>query len=178
VLRFALPIVALVLGAAVAVGLVSCGGRDEKGLLPGDTADQIIANLEAVQADAENGDCSGAANEVTLIQQQIDNLPSDVDSRLRARLEEGAQNLANVVNSPGACEATTETTTEPTSTEESTTTTTTEKEKTKSTTTTTSPTETTTGTTTTSTTTPTGPPTGGTPGGGGVVPTPGQGQGD
>jgi hypothetical protein len=171
VVRFALPIVALALGAAVAMGLVSCGGRDEKGLLPGDTADQIIANLEAVKADARSGDCSGAAAEVAAVQQQIDELPSDVDSRLRARLEEGAQNLANVVNSPGACEATTEATTEPTTTEESTTTTTTE--KTKSTTTTTTPTETTTGTETTTaptTTTPTGPPTGGTPGAGGVVP--------
>jgi hypothetical protein len=179
VVRLALPIVALVLGASLAVGLVSCGGRDEKGLLPGDTADQIVTNLDAVKQDAASGDCTGAAAEVAAIQEQIDNLPSDVDSRLRARLEEGAQNLANVVNSPGACETTVETTTEPTSTEETSTSTTTEKEKTKSTTPTTGTTETTTGTTTTSSTTPTGPPTtGGTPGGGGVVPTPGQGQGD
>jgi hypothetical protein len=175
VVRLALPIVALALGAAVAVGLVSCGGRDEKGLLPGDTADQIIANLDAVKADARAGDCSSAATEVAAVQQQIDELPSSVDSQLRARLAEGAQNLADVVNSPGACESTTEATTEPTTTEESTTTTTTEKQKTKSTTTTTSPTTTTTGPTTTTTTTPTEPTTGGTPGGGGVVP-PGPGQ--
>jgi hypothetical protein len=150
--RLALPILALALGAAVAVGLVSCG-RDEEGLLPGDTADQIVANLDRVQRDAAANDCSSAAAEVADVQAQIDGLPNSVDAQLRARLKEGADKLARVVDAPGACETTTaETTTEPTTTEESTTETTTRKQKPKTTTTT--PTTTTT-TPTTTTTTPT-----------------------
>jgi len=151
--RLALPILALALGAAVAVALVSCG-RDEKGLLSGDTADQIVANLDRVQRDAAENDCSSAAAEVADVQAQIEGLPDNVDPQLRARLEEGANKLARVVNAPGACETTTaQTTTEPTTTEESTTKTTTLKQKPK--TTTTAPTTTTTTPTTTTTTTPT-----------------------
>jgi hypothetical protein len=172
--RLALPILALALGAAVAVGLVSCGSRDEKGLLPGNNAQQILDNLDQVKADAQNGDCSSASAEVAAVQSEIDALPTTVDAQLRARLSDGAQRLADVVNSPGACETTAETTAvEPPSTETSTTQ---KNEKTKSTTTstttsTTAPTIP--GTTPTAPTTP-GTSTGGTPGeGGGVVP-PGQ----
>ncbi|MEK6252262.1 MAG: hypothetical protein AABM43_10020 [Actinomycetota bacterium] len=173
--RLALPILALALGAAVAVGLVSCGTRDEKGLLPGNNAQQILDNLDQVKADAQSGDCSSASLEVATVQDEIDALPTTVDAQLRARLSDGAQRLADVVNSPGACETTTETTAvEPAATEESTTQ---KHEKTKSTTTstTTSTTAPTTPATTPSTpTTPPGTSTGGTPGeGGGVVP-PGQ----
>jgi hypothetical protein len=179
--RMAAPILALALGAAVAVALVSCGNRDTKGLLPGDTADQIVTNLERVQQDASEGSCTSAAQEVATIQDQINSLPSSVDSRLRARLQAGAQRLADVINSPGACETTTPESTSTTTSTESTTT----KEKTKSTTvptTTSTSTSTTTSTTLPSTTTVPGPPTGGTPGG--VVPPgrenagPGGGEGD
>ncbi len=173
--RLALQILALTLGAVVAVGLVSCGTRDEKGLLPGNNAQQILDNLDQVKADAQSGDCSSASTEVATVQDEIDALPTTVDAQLRARLSDGAQRLADVVNSPGACETTTEATAvEPTSTEESTTQ---KQEKTKSTTTSTS-TSTTAPTTPATTpsipTTPPGTSTGGTPGeGGGVVP-PGQ----
>lgn len=173
--RLAPQILALTLGAAVAVGLVSCGSRDEKGLLPGNNAQQILDNLDQVKADAQSGDCSSASVEVATVKDEIDALPTTVDAQLRARLSDGAQRLADVVNSPGACETTAETTTvEPTSTEASTTP---KHEKTKSTTTSTTTstsTSTTPATTPTAPTTPPGTSTGGTPGeGGGVVP-PGQ----
>jgi hypothetical protein len=171
--RLALPILALALGATAAVALASCG-RDDKGLLPGDSASQIVANLNTVQELVRAGDCSSAASAVSGIQEEIRNLPDRVNPQLRARLTEGAQRLALVVNSPAACETTSpETTpTEPT-TESTTTETTTKKEKPKkpekpettAPTTTTEPTTTTTG--------PPGPPTGGTPGDSGDLP-PGQ----
>src|SRR5712691_7211398 len=106
VARLALPILALALGAAVAVGLVSCGTRDEKGLLPGNNARQILDNLDQVKADAQSGNCSSAALEVATVKDEIDALPTTVDAQLRARLSDGAQRLADVVNSPGACETT------------------------------------------------------------------------
>jgi hypothetical protein len=170
--KIAAPALALGLGAALAVALVSCGGRDEQGLLPGENAQQILANIEQVKSDAAAGDCSSAASEVAVVQDEIDSLPASVDSELRSRLEDGARQLADLVNSPGACETTTEPTTEPTSTE----TTTTRKPKTTTTSTTTTSTSTTpTTTTSTSTTVPTNP-TGGTGTPGGTPAPPGQGQ--
>ena len=64
--RKALPILALALGAALAFAVVSCGGRDEKGLLPGDTADQIVTNLDSVERAASEGSCTSAAEEATI----------------------------------------------------------------------------------------------------------------
>ena len=162
-LRLTLSIHAVTLGFALAHALVSCGGRDEKGLLPGTTADQIVANLQQVQQDAANGDCDSAAAAAAEVQSEIDNLGSEVNAQLRQRLADGAARLQDTV--ANTCEtASIPTTTSTTTTEP----TTTEKTTTKSTTTTTEPT--TTSTTTTTTPTTTTPPTGGTPGGGGVVP--------
>jgi hypothetical protein len=171
--KIAAPALALGLGAALAVALVSCGGRDEQGLLPGENAQQILANLEQVKSDAAAGDCSSAASEVAAVQEEINSLPASVDSELRSRLEAGARQLADLVNSPGACETTTAATTESTSTE----TTTTRKPKTTTTSTTSTTTTSTTPTTTTSssTTVPTNP-TGGTGTPGGTPAPPGQGQ--
>ncbi len=166
--RLAVPTLALALGAVLALALVSCGSRDTKGLLPGDTANQIVSNLNQVEQDASDGSCISAAQEVATVQDQIRSLPASVDSQLRARLEAGAQRLADVVNSPGACETTPAATTTSTSTESTT-------KKTKSTTTTptTTTTSTTTSTTPTQTTTLTNPTGGtGTPGGTPVPPPP------
>ncbi len=167
--KIVVPLLALGLGAVLAVALVSCGGRDKEGLLPGENAQQILANLDQVKSDAAAGDCTSAASEVAAVQAEIDSLPATVDAQLRSRLEDGAQQLANLVNSPDACVATPETT-EPTTTE--TTTTRKAKEpKTTTSTTTTSVSTTPTTTTPTSTTVPTNP-TGGTgsPGGTPVPP--------
>jgi hypothetical protein len=169
VVRLALPILALALGAALAFGLVSCGGGDDEGLLPGENAQQIVDNLNQVELNAENGDCDSAAAAADEVQAQIEELGNDVNAELKQRLADGAAQLEQVISDSCVDTATIPTveTTEDTTTEEPTT----EKEKTDSTTT-----ETTTTTTpTTTTTTPTTPTTGGTPGGGGVAP-PGQSQ--
>jgi hypothetical protein len=172
VLRLTLSIVALVLGVGVAFALVSCGGRDEKGLLPGTTADQIVANLDQVQQDAANGDCDSAASAADEVQSEIEQLGSEVNAQLRQRLADGVDRLQQTIAT--SCEEASTTATIPTVSS----TTTTEKTTTeKTTTSTTTPTTTTTSTTTTPTaTTPTVPPTGGTPGGGGVVPPAGTGR--
>lgn len=164
--RLAIPILALALGAAAAVGLVSCGGDDE-GLLPGDNAQQIVDNLNQIELDAANGDCDSAAANAEEVQGQIDALGGDVNTQLRQRLSEGVDRLVSVIST--SCEEATATipTVDETTTEDTTDETTT-KEKTESTTTTTTGPTT---TTTTAPTTPTEPPTGGTPGqGGGVLP--------
>ena len=159
--RLAIPILALALGAGAAFGLVSCGG-DEEGLLPGDSAQEIVDNLNEVEQLSESGDCAGADAAADEVQAQIDQLGNQVDEQLRARLEEGATELEQVIASD--CDVATidppDTTTTETTTDETTT------DETESTTTTTTE-----PTTTTTTTTPTAPPTVPTTGeGGGVTP--------
>jgi hypothetical protein len=166
-LRLALPVLALGLGAALAVGMVSCGGRDEEGLLPGENAQQIVDNLNQVEQDVANGDCDAAAENAAEVQSQIDALGDDVNAQLRQRLEDGADELVALVPEQCAEPTTTiETTTEETTTEPETTD---EEETTTEPTTTTAPT--TTAPTTTAPTTTAPPPEEGT--GGGIVP-PGQ----
>ena len=164
-LRLTLSILAVALGFALAFALVSCGGRDEKGLLPGTTADQIIANLQTVQEDAANGECDSAASAAEDVQTEIENLGSEVNAQLRQHLLDGVDRLQEkIANTCQEAPPPTTTSTVPS-------TTTTEKTTTEKTTTSTTTEPSTTSTTTTPTaTTPTVPPTGGTPGGGGVVP--------
>lgn len=163
--RFTVWILALALGAAAAVALVSCGG-DTEGLLPGQSADEIVSNLNQVEQDAVNGDCASAQSAADEVRQQIDDLGGDVNTQLKARLRDGAARLQQLVSTTCEEDTATTPTVEPTTTEK----TTTEKTTTKSTTTTTTSTAPTIPTTTTTPTTTTGAPTGGTPGGGGIVP--------
>ena len=176
--RLTLSVLALSLGAVSALALVSCGGGgSDEGLLPGETASEIVANLDTVESLASSGDCVGAASAAREVQTQINDLDdsnTEVDPQLQEQLSKGAALLISVAEDPSGCTATTTTeteTTEPTTTGETETTTTTEETETTTeeteptTTTTTEPTT----TTPTSTTTPTtgGTGTGGAgPGGG------------
>jgi hypothetical protein len=155
-----LPLAFLV-GAATAV-LVACGGGSDKKLLPPVSADRIKNDLADIRQAVEQQECDVAAQGLAALQRDLQRVPPTVDRRLRARLNEGAQKLADRV--PIDCQqATTSTTTVPTETTE-TETTETETTPTETTTTTTPTTTTTTPTTTTPTdTTTTGPSNGGTP---------------
>jgi hypothetical protein len=109
--RIALPFLALLLGAACAVALVSCGGSSsDQGLLPGDSASQILANLNSVEASANSGDCATAADQVGTVAEQVDSLGSDVDPQLKKALQIGVHRLETLVNAPDACVTTSEST--------------------------------------------------------------------
>ena len=104
--RLAIPILALALGAAAAFGLVSCGG-DEEGLLPGDNAQEIVDNLNNVEQAAANGDCDEARADAETVAQQIDELGSGVNTQLKQRLADGAQELISLIDSTCQEETTT-----------------------------------------------------------------------
>jgi outer membrane biosynthesis protein TonB len=106
--QMATPVLALALGFAAALALVSCGGEDAK-LLPGSTAREITENLEAVEQRAEEGDCAGAAAEAGEVSAQVDALEG-VDAKLVQVLERGAARLNEVVVT---CEEETTETVEP-----------------------------------------------------------------
>jgi hypothetical protein len=83
------------LGAFSMAALSACGGEDAK-LLPGHTAREITANLEAVQQLSDEGDCVGAEGASTQVSEQIEAL-GGVDRKLKEALTDGADRLSEVV---------------------------------------------------------------------------------
>jgi hypothetical protein len=89
------PLLALLLGAAVAAGLVACGeGGDD--LLPGETASEINANLDSVEQLVAEGDCIGAEDAAAAVTGQVESL-SGIDAKLKRALSEGATRLNEVI---------------------------------------------------------------------------------
>src|SRR5690242_13470615 len=97
-------LLALLLGGASAVALVSCGGGSEADLLPGTTASQIESNLDQVKRLAAEGDCIGAEDAVANVAAEVEEL-QEVDLKLKAALQEGTTKLGEVVS---RCEETSE----------------------------------------------------------------------
>ncbi|MGN6257461.1 MAG: hypothetical protein ACTHN3_06895 [Solirubrobacterales bacterium] len=102
-------LLALILGGASAVALVSCGGGSNAKLLPGAKANQIESNLNEVQQLVASGDCIGAEDAVAAVTAEVEEL-NDVAAKLKAALQEGTAKLSEVVS---RCEEETEEETEP-----------------------------------------------------------------
>lgn len=94
----AISMIVLALGAAAALGLVSCGGGEDAKLLPGNTAAEITENLDRVKQYAEEGECVGAEDAVAEVNNQVEGL-TEVDPKLVEALERGATRLSEVVAS-------------------------------------------------------------------------------
>jgi hypothetical protein len=164
------------LGFAVAL-IAACGSSN--GLLSANTASSLTDQLQQISSDIQRGNCAGAADQLGRLTQQIQNLPSSVNSTLRSNLDQGltkAQELvASQCRSTAATTPTTTTTAQPTTTEATTPPTTTQTPTTATTAPTTTATSTATPPATTTpkpgTTTSTGP------GSGGVAPGAGNGAG-
>jgi len=93
--KLSASLLALGLGVAAAMALASCGG-DDADLLPGETAREITANLDAVEDLANSGDCEGAQSAAQQVSDQIAAL-GGVDRRLKQALRTGATRLNEVV---------------------------------------------------------------------------------
>ena len=103
--------IVLLLSATATLGLAACGSGGDADLLPGDTANEINANLDLVEQLASEGDCVGAADAARTVSSQVEAL-GGVDAKLKEALSEGATRLNEVVAS---CEeATSEEETAPT----------------------------------------------------------------
>lgn len=101
--RLSASLIIISLAAAAALGLVACGGGEEAELLPGDTANEINANLDQVEQLANEGDCLGASDAAQAVSLQVEEL-GGVDAELKQALQEGAARLNEVV---AGCEAAT-----------------------------------------------------------------------
>jgi hypothetical protein len=143
---------AFLLGVATAV-LVACGGGSNKKLLPEVSADRLKNDLADIRQAIDQQDCEQASSGLATFRRDLERVPPAVDRRLRARLRQGADKLANRVPIDCEGEPTTSTETVPTETTATTETTTTPPTETTTTpTTTTPPTDTTTTPTDTTTT--------------------------
>lgn len=94
--RLRASILAIVLGALLALGLVACGSGERADLLPGSTASEITSNLDQVKELATAGDCVGAEDSARAVSTQIEEL-GGVDKKLKQALREGATRLNEVV---------------------------------------------------------------------------------
>ncbi len=95
--RASLLALTLTLTTSAALCLTACGGEDAK-LLPGETAREITANLDAVRQLSDEGDCVGAESASQQVGEQIEALEG-VDPKLKRALEEGAVRLEEVISS-------------------------------------------------------------------------------
>ena len=89
-------LLALLLGAASAAALASCGGGSDAELLPGTTAEEIESNLDRVDQLAAEEDCIGAEDAVATVTEEVEDLEG-VDLKLKAALQEGTARLSEVV---------------------------------------------------------------------------------
>ncbi|MGN6816015.1 MAG: hypothetical protein ACTHK3_08020 [Solirubrobacterales bacterium] len=103
--RLSAVLLALLLGGASAVALVSCGGGSNADLLPGTTASEIESNLDQVRQLTAEGDCIGAEDAVANVTAEVEELQG-VDRKLQAALQEGTTKLSEVISE---CEETAET---------------------------------------------------------------------
>src|SRR6478672_11663404 len=103
-------LLAIGLGLAAAIALISCGGGGAK-LLPGATAKEITENLESVRELAAEGQCVDAEDAAQQVSTQVEALQG-IDPKLKEELQKGATTLNEVVLT--FTEATTEEDTEET----------------------------------------------------------------
>lgn len=75
----------------IAALLVSCG--DTSHLIPGTDADAINQNIDAAASASGDGRCSRADSAVQRAQTHVEQLPSSVDPKLKADLEQGLARL-------------------------------------------------------------------------------------
>lgn len=94
--RLSALLLTLILSGAGAVALASCGGGSDAKLLPGTTASQIESNLDQVQRQVAAGECIGAEDAVASVTGEVEQL-KNVDRKLKAALEEGAERLSEVI---------------------------------------------------------------------------------
>jgi hypothetical protein len=79
--------------------LAGCGGSGDP--IPASRGSDLKTELDAVKTAVDSGNCDAAGQAVAQARGDVLNLPSSVDEDLRARLQEGVDNLARLV--PAKC---------------------------------------------------------------------------
>jgi hypothetical protein len=90
--------------ALVAASIAGCGGGSSGGRLSRASASDLRATLDQVQQDVSERNCTGATEQVAVLEQQIDDLRR-VDKSLRSALRGSARRLSTLVENQ--CQTTT-----------------------------------------------------------------------
>ncbi len=84
-----------------AFGLAGCGSND--GTIPSEQAGDMLALLDALQSDVQDGQCDHVTGTAEEFSSRVQNLPSDVDSDVRNALTKAAAHLDELASAPSAC---------------------------------------------------------------------------
>ncbi len=123
VIRKLIPVLLAGLIGVAAAGVVACGEEKRGELLSPTEAQQLIDDLDRIQARFDSDDCEGAKSALTAAEVDANSLSAKVDDTLKERINDGLKRLRSLLDDQ--CEAITTTTdTTPTITETTTTTTT------------------------------------------------------
>jgi hypothetical protein len=121
------PILLALALAAASAGILGCGGSSgpDPSIPPQDAA-VLRAKIDEIKANVDVGSCLVAADKTDDLLADIANLPASVNNDVKQALDEGANNLSQLLQDPTKCEGrtettTTESTTAPTTTAETTT---------------------------------------------------------
>jgi hypothetical protein len=87
-----LPQLLAILCALAAFVATGCGG-DRSNLIPSQRAQDLTAQLDALQQQIQAGECDGLTTKVTMFHDDATALPNSVDKRLRTRINEGVKSL-------------------------------------------------------------------------------------
>ena len=124
------------LACLFALGLAGCGSSS--GTIPPTEAGDLIALLDTMQEDVDEGQCEQVPGTAEEIADRVKSLPSAVDDEVKQELEQASARLDELATKPGECDEVetgasspeqVETTTSTTTEEEPTTTTSTEEEE-------------------------------------------------
>ena len=95
--------IASALAAVCAVaGLAACGSDDE-GTIPQENGQLMLAQLEDVEQAVDAQDCDTARSAAVGFTDQVDALPSEVDSEVRDALVEAGNQLVALTQDPEQC---------------------------------------------------------------------------
>ena len=89
--------------AALALAAAGCGSSDDKSIPP-TSADQLLAQLDGVRDQVENGTCELAKSQAIQFKSSVDSLPSDVQADTKTDLNQLADNLIELADDPSQCE--------------------------------------------------------------------------
>lgn len=80
--------------AAIVLATLAAGCGDRSGLVPGDDASRVLADLDTLQSFVSSGDCEQVSQALQQLVNDTAQLPVSVDRELRGRIREGVEALS------------------------------------------------------------------------------------
>jgi hypothetical protein len=90
------------LALVLTVSAAGCGSGDET--IPEENAERLLAQVEGIQADFEEGRCDLVAAQAERLEAEVEILPADVEEDVRDGLSQATSRLADLAADPSQCE--------------------------------------------------------------------------